>query len=178
MRNKTILAITLTVCMIGVTLASAACSGTKITTVSSTKTVLTPGPTNTVYTISTVSNVITAQFTPLPTTVGGPVSFLSSEVVPPYVPAGPTVKITLRNDGDQPIVSLSMILWVVTPAASGNTIRPVQFAFDVSGFRPMTKTQAASATATIIGPGDYRTLATVNATTQSGQNYSYLISIS
>jgi hypothetical protein len=177
MKNKTVLAVSLVICMASVVLTSTACSKT-VSTVSTTKTVNVPGPTFTSMTTTTVSNVITAQSTLLPTTVGGPLSFVSSEVVPPYVPAGPTVKITLRNDSDQPIVSLSMILWVVTPGASGNTIRPVQFAFDVSGFRPLTKTQAASATATIIGPGDYRTLATVNATTQSGQNYSYLISIS
>ena len=154
-----------------------ACSSNTVTTVSSTKTVLTPGPTNTVYTTTTVSNVITAQATPLPTTVGGPVSFVSAEVVPPYVPAGPTVKITLRNDSDQPVVALNLILWVVTPGTPTYQVRPVQFSFDVSGLHPLPKGLTAFATTTIVGPGSTQTLATVNATLQNGQNYSYLIYI-
>ena len=174
MSHKTSRTILVIIAMTAVLIAGAACSS-KTTTFSTTKTVNVPGPTFTSMTTTTVANVVTAQQTPLPTTAGGPVSFVSAEVVPPLVPAGPTVKISLRNDSDQPVVAITLILWVVRP---GNVVTPVQFAFDISGARPLAKNQAASATMTIVGPGNYQTLATVNVTTLNGQNYSYMISVS
>ena len=91
--------------------------------------------------------------------------------VPPITPGGPAVKITLKNVGVEPVISLTATLEVETAFGTSQ-----DFAFDVTPSDPLQSDQSTSATRCLIGGGfsssDWYPL-TINATLQSGANFVY-----
>jgi hypothetical protein len=92
--------------------------------------------------------------------------------VPPPTPGGPAVKITLKNVGVEPVISLTATLGVDTPFGT-----PDDFTFDdVSPSNPLQPDGSTSDTRCLIGGGfsssDWCPL-TINATLQNGTNFVY-----
>jgi hypothetical protein len=91
--------------------------------------------------------------------------------VPPITPGGPAVKITLKNVGVEPVISLTATLEVETAFGTSQ-----DFAFDVTPSDPLQSDQSTSATRCLIGGGfsnsDSYPL-TINATLQNGTNFVY-----
>jgi hypothetical protein len=91
--------------------------------------------------------------------------------VPPITPGGPAVKITLKNAGVEPVISLTATLEVETAFGTSQ-----DFAFDVTPSDPLQSDQSTSATRCLIGGGfsnsDSYPL-TINATLQNGTNFVY-----
>jgi hypothetical protein len=90
--------------------------------------------------------------------------------VPPFTPGGPTVKITLKNVGVEPVISLIATLEV--SSASGF---PFDFTFDdVTPSHPLRPNGSTSDTLCLIGGGfgsDVSYPLTINATFQNGANF-------
>jgi len=86
----------------------------------------------------------------------------------PFTPGGATVKITLKNVGIEPVVSLTATLEV------GESF---DFTFDVTPSRPLQPNRSTSATLTLIGGGGFTGSGsyplTINATLQSGSKFVY-----
>jgi hypothetical protein len=92
--------------------------------------------------------------------------------VGPANPGGPGVKITLKNVGVEPVISLTATLEI--SSASGI---PFEFTFDdVTPANPLQPNRSTSATRCLIGGGfssnDSYPL-TINATLQNGENFIY-----
>jgi hypothetical protein len=92
--------------------------------------------------------------------------------VTPFTPGGPAVKITLKNVGVEPVISLTATLEVYT--ASGTS---VDFIFDdVTPSHPLRPNRNTSATLALIGGGfssDVSYPLTINVTLQNGTNFVY-----
>jgi hypothetical protein len=92
--------------------------------------------------------------------------------LPPFTPGGPGVKITLKNVGVEPVISLTATLEVFS--ASGI---PFGFTFDdVSPAHPLQPNRSTSAELTLIAGGfssNEPYPLTINATLQNGANFVY-----
>jgi len=92
--------------------------------------------------------------------------------VRPFTPAGPAVKMTLKNVGVEPVISLTATLEV--SSASGI---PFDFTFDdVTPANPLQPNRSTSATLILIGGGfssDVSFPLTINATLQNGDKFVY-----
>jgi len=92
--------------------------------------------------------------------------------VGPTNPGGPAVKITLKNVGTEPVISLTATLEV--SSASG---LPFVFTFDdVTPAHPLQPNRSTSDTSGLIGGGfgsNYSYPLTINATLQNGTNFVY-----
>jgi hypothetical protein len=90
----------------------------------------------------------------------------------PFTPAGPNVKITLKNVGVEPVISLTATLEV--SSASGF---PFDFTFDdVTPAHPLQPNRSTSDRLCLIGGGfgsNYSYPLTINATLQNGANFVY-----
>jgi hypothetical protein len=90
----------------------------------------------------------------------------------PPNPGGPGVKVTLRNVGVEPVISVTATLGVDTAFGT-----PVEFTFDdVTPAKPLRSNRSTSDTLIVIGGGfdsDESYPLTINATLQSGANYVY-----
>jgi hypothetical protein len=132
--------------------------------------------------ITVISILLTAAF--LAVTVSGrhPVSASQDQEpieivsvlgpVPPFTPGGPAVKITLKNVGAEPVISLTATLGVDTAFGP-----PDDFTFDdVTPSHPLQPNTSTSDTLILIGGGfssdDWYPL-TINATLQNGTNFVY-----
>src|SRR3989304_1356615 len=86
----------------------------------------------------------------------------------PPNPGGPAVKITLKNVGVEPVISLTATLEV------GESF---DFIFDVTPSNPLPPNRSTSATLTLIGGGGFTSNGsyplTINATLQNGTNFVY-----
>ena len=104
-----------------------------------------------------------------------PVGVSSVTLVPPYTPAGPTIKVTLYGDsGPMPVTSLTAVLSL--------TGKNQTFEFSgVSASSPLLPGQLTSQTETIIGPVSIDTNSTysmtIAGTFQNGQTFSYPVQI-
>jgi hypothetical protein len=92
--------------------------------------------------------------------------------VPPFTPGGPAVKITLKNVGVEPVISLTATLGVDTAFGTA-----VDFSFDdVSPSNPLQPNTSTGDRLCLIGGGfssdDWYPL-TINATFQNGTNFVY-----
>jgi len=91
---------------------------------------------------------------------------------PPFNPGGPSVKITLKNVGGEPVISLTATLEV--SSASGF---PFDFTFDdVTPSHPLQPNRSTSAKLYLIGGGFSSSRSyplTINATLQNGTNFVY-----
>jgi hypothetical protein len=92
--------------------------------------------------------------------------------LPPFTPGGPGVKITLKNVGVEPVISLTATLEV--SSASGF---PFNFTFDdVTPSHPLRANRSTSGRLTLIGGGfgsDISYPLTINATLQNGTKLVY-----
>ena len=92
--------------------------------------------------------------------------------IPPFTPGGPAVKITLKNVGVEPVVSLTATLEV--SSASG---LPFVFTFDdVTSSHPLQPNRSTSDTSGLIGGGfasDHAYPLTINVTLQNGDKFVY-----
>jgi hypothetical protein len=88
--------------------------------------------------------------------------------IPPFTPGGPAVKITLKNVGGEPVISL---------AATLDVSESFDFTFDVTPSNPLQPNRSTSATLTLIGGGGFSSNGsyplTINATLQNGPNFVY-----
>lgn len=87
--------------------------------------------------------------------------------VPPFTPGGPAVKITLKNVGVEPVVSLTATLELGTS---------FDFTFDVTPSNPLQPNRSTSDTLCLIGGGFGSNVSyplTINATLQNGGNFVY-----
>jgi hypothetical protein len=104
-----------------------------------------------------------------------PVSVVSVQGVMPSVPAGPTIKITLKaSSPDAPVTSLSATLSIISKNQTFNFP-------DVTQSNPLIPGRTTSQTLTIIGPAAYDTDSTypllIECTLQNGQKFNYVIRI-
>ncbi len=81
----------------------------------------------------------------------GVVSVSISGPIKPYVPAGPTVEIVVRNVSQRTIVSLAAE-WQVPYGPKTSGTLPIPLEFDVSAANPLGPGQSISRTYTIVGP--------------------------
>jgi hypothetical protein len=89
----------------------------------------------------------------------------------PVNPGGPNVKITLKNNGGEPVVQLKAVLKLE---------RDYEFVFDVSATAPLAAGQSISLQQTLIGAGiDSETTYTleITATNQSGAVFTYNVQL-
>jgi hypothetical protein len=88
--------------------------------------------------------------------------------VPPFTPGGPAVKITLKNVGVEPIISLTATL---------ELSESFDFTFDVTPAHPLQPNRSTSAQLTLIAGGfisdNVSYPLTINATLQDGTNFVY-----
>jgi hypothetical protein len=92
--------------------------------------------------------------------------------IPPFTPGGPAVKITLKNVGVEPVISLTATLEVFL--ASGI---PFDFTFDdATPSHPLQPNRSTSDRLILIGGGFSSNISyplTINATLQDGEMFSY-----
>jgi hypothetical protein len=88
--------------------------------------------------------------------------------VPPFTPGGPAVKITLKNVGAEPVISLTATL---------DVSESYDFIFDVTPSNPLQPNKSTSTTLALIGGGGFSSDGsyplTINATLQNGPNFVY-----
>ena len=88
--------------------------------------------------------------------------------LPPFNPGGAAVKITLKNVGVEPVISLTATLEVS---------ESFDFIFDVTPSNPLQPNRSTSATLTLIGGGGFSSNGsyplTINATLQNGGKFVY-----
>jgi len=88
--------------------------------------------------------------------------------LPPFNPGGAAVKITLKNVGVEPVISLTATLEVS---------ESFDFIFDVTPSNPLQPNRSTSTTLTLIGGGGFSSNGsyplTINATLQNGANFVY-----
>jgi len=88
--------------------------------------------------------------------------------LPPFNPGGAAVKITLKNVGVEPVISLTATLEVS---------ESFDFIFDVTPSNPLQPNRSTSTTLTLIGGGGFSSNGsyplTINATLQSGGKFVY-----
>jgi hypothetical protein len=88
--------------------------------------------------------------------------------VPPFTPGGPAVKITLKNVGLEPVISLTATL---------DVSESYDFIFDVTPSNPLQPNKSTSTTLALIGGGGFSSDGsyplTINATLQNGPNFVY-----
>ena len=88
--------------------------------------------------------------------------------VPPFTPAGPAVKITLKNVGVEPVISLTATL---------ELSESFEFTFDVTPAHPLQPNRSTSAELTLIAggfiSGNVSYPLTINATLQNGAKFVY-----
>jgi hypothetical protein len=92
--------------------------------------------------------------------------------IPPFTPGGPAIKITLKNVGVEPVISLTATLEVFSGFGF-----PFDFTFDdVTPSHPLRPNRSTSATLCLIGGGFSSNESyplTINATLQNGTNFVY-----
>jgi len=88
--------------------------------------------------------------------------------LPPFNPGGAAVKITLKNVGVEPVISLTATLEVS---------ESFDFIFNVTPSNPLQPNRSTSATLTLVGGGGFSSNGsyplTINATLQSGGKFVY-----
>jgi hypothetical protein len=88
--------------------------------------------------------------------------------IPPFTPGGPAVKITLKNVGAEPVISLTATL---------DVSESYDFIFDVTPSNPLQPNKSTSTTLALIGGGGFSSDGsyplTINATLQNGPNFVY-----
>jgi hypothetical protein len=124
----------------------------------------------------------TLSATTLPTTTTAPTGmpqFRPIEVVsvtgplPPINPGGPTVQITLKNVGQEPVVQLTVVFQMQ---------KSYDFNFDVTASAPLTNGQSISSKQTLIGPGSIVSSEAwynlkITASLQSGSVIEYTVQV-
>jgi hypothetical protein len=91
--------------------------------------------------------------------------------IPPFNPGGPNVKITLKNNGGEPVVQLKAVLILD---------RPYDFNFDVSAAAPLAAGQSISLQQALIEAGinsEATYTLEINATNQSGAVFTYNVQL-
>jgi hypothetical protein len=91
--------------------------------------------------------------------------------VGPFNPGGPGVKITLKNVGVEPVISLTATLEEITIFGTS-----VDFTFNVTPAHPLQPNRSTSARLYLIGGGFAGNVSyplTINATLQNGTNFVY-----
>ncbi|MDD5338840.1 MAG: hypothetical protein PHG35_05470 [Dehalococcoidales bacterium] len=106
------------------------------------------------------------------TTETDPVSVVSVKAVEPANPGGPTIEVTLKNTGTEPVVSLKAGLYLE------GTEKHIYDFPTISSTTPLQPDEAVSQTRTLIGPEGYSDeewySLTIDIIFQNGTTLSYL----
>lgn len=131
---------------------------------------------------SVTPNATAAATSAIPTTVQNtstntvfPITVVSVQGMKPYVPAGPTIKVTLKaSTADAPVTGLSATLSIIAKNQTFNFP-------DITQSSPLMPGQTTSQTLTIVGPAAYDSDSTypllIEGTLQNGQKFNYVIRV-